>query len=273
MTETKEPFFTREGAHFRVNKASRGPWNPNSLHGRVVIGLLGAEIERQFGGPGYIPARLTVDMYRLPDFQPVTVVTRLVREGGRIKVVDAEFISGGVSQARATCQLLKLTEKPEGQIWQPAPWNAAPPEQTTEENWRNAMWATRTISGGAMFGEGPRTEPRRAWISEVRDLIEGEPLTPFQRVAVMSDISSPFAHGSSNGLNYINTDVTLYLHRLPKTEWIGVDAMDHQASDGVATGVVRLYDVEGPIGTASTTALAQRRQAQPPRPAQAEAAG
>ncbi|MCR5878947.1 hypothetical protein LRS04_11715 [Phenylobacterium sp. J367] len=46
-----------------------------------MIGLLGAEIERQFGEPAFMPARLTVDMYRLPDLSPVEVTTRVVREG------------------------------------------------------------------------------------------------------------------------------------------------------------------------------------------------
>src|SRR5215510_2095065 len=62
----KEPFFTRDGARFLPTPSCRGPWNPKSLHGRVVIGLLGQEIELRHGGPDYLPARLTVDMYRLP---------------------------------------------------------------------------------------------------------------------------------------------------------------------------------------------------------------
>src|SRR3546814_12550248 len=97
-----EPFFTVDGTHYVPTAASRGPWNPNSLHGRIVVGLLGAEIERLHGSPDFMPARLTVDMYRLPDLSPVEVVTRAVREGHRIKVIDAEFISGEIG--RASCR-------------------------------------------------------------------------------------------------------------------------------------------------------------------------
>src|SRR6185312_8710328 len=82
-----EPFFTIQGTHYVPTSAARGPWNPNSLHGRVIAGLLGAEIERLHGAPEFLPARLTVDMYRLPDLSPVEVVTRVVREGYRIKVI------------------------------------------------------------------------------------------------------------------------------------------------------------------------------------------
>src|SRR5579859_6749034 len=104
-----------------------GSLGPEVPHGRVVAGLLGREIERRHGDPEYMPARLTVDMYRLPDLSPAEVVTRVVREGRRIKVIDAEFISAGAPMARATCQLLRRTSNPDGQVWSPPPWDVPRP--------------------------------------------------------------------------------------------------------------------------------------------------
>jgi hypothetical protein len=40
----KEAFFTRSGDGFVPTREARGPWDPKSLHGRVVAGLLGQEI-------------------------------------------------------------------------------------------------------------------------------------------------------------------------------------------------------------------------------------
>jgi len=252
------PFFTVDGDHYVPTTAGRGPWNPNSLHGRVIIGLLGAEIERRHGDPEMIPARLTVDMYRLPDFSPVEVVTRVVRDGYRIKVIDAEFISGGVSAGRATCQFLRKTEAPEGKVWAPEDWDVPKPDELPVPEPRNTpmagMWAMRPISGGFQTAER-----RRTWMSEVRELVEGRPLTPFVRVAVAADFASPAAHVGDAGLKYINTDVTVYLHREPVGEWVGFEVTDHGATDGVAVGATRLYDVQGPIGSASCCALAQKR--------------
>lgn len=253
------PFFIVDGDHYVPTSASRGPWNPNSLHGRVIAGLLGAEIERLHGDPAFIPARLTVDMYRLPNLSPVEVVTRVVREGQRIKVIDAEFISGGVSAGRATCQLLRKTERPEGTVWKPPGWDAPKPEDIAPPEPRSGpmagMWAMRPISGG--FGT---VGQKRTWMSEVRELVEGRPLTPFVRVAVAADFASPFANAGDQGLKYINSDVTVYLHREPVGEWVGFEAADHGDTAGVAFGECRLYDVEGPIGSASCCALAQKRQ-------------
>jgi hypothetical protein len=252
-----EPFFTRSGDRFLPTPAGRSPWDPKFMHGRIVIGLLGQEIERRHGGPAYMPSRLTVDMYRLPDFSPVEVTTRIVRDGKRIKVIDAEFFSDGVSMARATSQLLLRTESPPGRIWSPPDWSAPlPAEITPPDNPRagmNGMWAARPIEG-AMGTIGPR----KIWLSEVREIVGGVPLTPFSRVAVSADFASPFANAGDEGLRYINSDVTVYLHRAPVTEWIGYEVTDHGATDGVAIAQCRLYDERGHIGTSSVTALAQR---------------
>jgi hypothetical protein len=55
-----EAFFRRAGDAYLPLPPSRGPWGENSLHGRVVIGLCGYELERTHGGPEWMPARLTV---------------------------------------------------------------------------------------------------------------------------------------------------------------------------------------------------------------------
>ncbi|HEX6029975.1 MAG TPA: acyl-CoA thioesterase domain-containing protein, partial [Tepidiformaceae bacterium] len=96
MTHT--PFFEHEGGNrYRPNDVCRGPWDPNSLHGRVVAGLLAHAIEEEWGDPQFLPARLTVDLYRMPPFAPVEVATEIERDGNRIRVVDATFTSEGVA--------------------------------------------------------------------------------------------------------------------------------------------------------------------------------
>jgi hypothetical protein len=255
-----EPFFRKDGDLFVPTRAGVGPWDANSLHGRLIVGLLGAEIERQYRTPEYMPSRLTVDMYKLPDLSPVEVVTRVVKDGYRIRVIDAEFISGGVSAGRATCQLLRKTENAPGVVWSPAPWGAPKPDEIAPpQDGRSAMggmWQVRQIAGG--FGQPGM--PRRIWMAEVRDLVEGEPFTPFARVATAADFVSPFANSGDQGLGYINSDATVYLHREPVSDWIGFEVVNHGATGGVAIAECLLHDEEGPIGTASCTALAQKRK-------------
>lgn len=254
-----QPFFRREGDSFLPNPIANGPWDPSSLHGRVVIGLLAFAIEQRHGGPDFVPARLTVDMFRLPNITtPIEVKTKAVREGLRIRVIEADFFSGGGAMARASCQLLRRGENPQGNIWSPSNWEVPAPADiplpTDARLGMHGKWATRPIVGH-MGSLGPR----RLWMSEVRELVEGSPLTPFVRVALAADFASPFANAGDQGLAYINSDVTLYLHRLPGTEWIGFEVVNHHARDGIAMGECWLYDEEGAIGTSTVAAIAQRK--------------
>ena len=256
---TAEPFFRRDGTAYQPTHSARGPWSPTSLHGRVVAGLLAHAIEEAHGDPQMIPARFNIDMYRLPDLSAAEVTVTAIRDGHRIKVIDAEYIVGGVSMARATCQFLRKSENPMGHVWSPPNWNVPKPADlpppTDGRGPMGGMWATRRIEGD--FGTfGPE---KRLWMSDFRELIEGEAITPFARVALAADFASPFANSGDKGLGWINSDITLYLARLPVTEWVGFEVKNHQHDAGVAIAECWLYDEEGPIGSSSCAALAQRR--------------
>ncbi|HVY87784.1 MAG TPA: acyl-CoA thioesterase domain-containing protein [Hyphomonadaceae bacterium] len=241
-----------------------GFWGPrDNLHARVMIGLFAHVIEQQYGEPDLQPARLTADLYRLPDLSPVTVTTRLVRQGGRIKVIEAELFSGGVSSARASCQLLRRSQQPEAHVWSRPAWDAPPPEQVPPpEQPFTEKWEMRPIlPPGASHGRGFRAPgPRRTWLREVRPLVGGETYTPFSRVATGIDFTSPTSNASDTGLNFINSDVTLYLARPPVGEWIGYEVADRQSADGIAVASCALHDIQGAIGFSSCAALAQSRR-------------
>ena len=255
---TDDAFFLPDGDRYLPQPICRGPWDPGSLNGRVVAGLLGAVAEARHGKPGWLPARMTVDMYRLPRFEPVTVETIVVRDGGRLRLVTASFVSGGVPMALATVQFLRLGENAAGEVWRPQGWDVPLPEQTPAPETGWTMWEFRPVSGA--FGTAER---RRGWMRELRPAVAGLALTPWARAAAACDFASPFSHSGSEGLGYINTDVTLALHRLPAGEWVGLEAGYHHADAGVALGQCRLFDEAGPIGLATCLALAQKQALRP----------
>jgi len=82
IATTNQPFFNLDRDAFIPTPVSNGPWDPKSMHGRVVIGLLAHVIEQRHAGEEFVPARLTVDMFRLPNvMMPVEVKTKQIRDG------------------------------------------------------------------------------------------------------------------------------------------------------------------------------------------------
>lgn len=229
------------------------------MHGRVIAGLLARSFETDYGDAAFHFARLTSELFRQPPMAPLEVTTTLIREGNRIKVADGTVTSGGVEIARGRTVMLRKADQPEGAVWSPPNWDVPLPEEIEppRQEWspgRRPIWETRPITrqwGG--------TEQKRVWLRETRQLIDGEPLSQFVRVALAADYTNPFANSGDRGLSFVNADITLYLHRLPVNEWVGFEVASHQSEEGVAVAECALYDVRGAIGRSLVCAVANQR--------------
>lgn len=258
---SRTAFLARDGEHFVPLEPARGYWSRDSLHGRTVVGVLGHVLQARHGDDGFLPARLTVDMHRLPRFARFTVESCVVRDGGRLRLVEAILMADGVEYARSTAQFLRTGQGPDKPRWAGEPWDAPHPDDLP-----SSPISGRLDGGAPLFdwkivaGKMGSPPPRQCWLREARPLIEGEPLSAWDRLVSGVDFASPWTHGVPFDPGYINTDVTLQIHRLPVGEWIGYEATGHQASQGVAVGQCRLHDLSGPIGFAATTALHQSRR-------------
>lgn len=260
-----EAFFSPDGPSFVPSADARGPWAPDMMHGRYLAGLLARTVEQEHGSAEFVPARITVDLFRSPPMHPVQVTTQAVRTGNRIRVVDGMATIDGDVYARASVVMLKRSEQPAGKVWSAPSWDAPHPDTLPAPEWE-APWEMRPITEG-WFGA---FEQKRMWLRETRALVAGEDLTPLVRVATAADIANPLANSATNGLEFINGDITLYLGRLPVGEWVGFEVARHLSADGVGVGECVVYDTQGPIGTSTVSAVAQRRLESPPPAATTE---
>ena len=229
------------------------------MHGRVVIGLLAHVIEERHGSDDFVPARLTVDMFRLPNIlTPVEVTTTtLIRDGKRIKVVEAEFGSGGTSMARASCQLLRKTENAPGNVWSPANWARRCRHDPGAD--RSRARHERQVDDAADRRPHRLARAPAAVDDEVRELVEGAPMSPFVHVATGADFHSPFANAGDQGLQLHQQRRHAVSAPYPVTRWIGFDRVNHHATARHAIGEYSLYDEKGPIRTSTVAALARRK--------------
>ncbi|HMK11850.1 MAG TPA: acyl-CoA thioesterase domain-containing protein [Acidimicrobiales bacterium] len=248
-------FFEPDGDALVPVPAARGPWAEDMMHGRLLGGLAAWAIDRDHGDPDFMPARLTVDLFKSPGMKETRVSTSLVRAGGRVRIADAFIQVGGVDVARGTALYLRKSDAPVDDAPLTPAWDSTVPGPV--ENEFEAPFEVRPVDGMGFGAVGPR----RTWLRELRPLVTGEPLTPFIRAAVVSDFASPLANSASEGLEYINADLALYMARLPVGEWIGVEYADRVAGDGVSVAHCRLHDEVGPIGSSEVCAVLTPRMA------------
>lgn len=228
------------------------------VSGHAVGGLLGWAVEREVDDAEMQPARLTVDLPRPTALAPIEVHSRVLRDGKRLKLVEASLTQDGVEVARASALFLRRCEQPPGEVWtEPISMPPLPPEDEIDA----ASLFIHTYGWGLpLMRPAPdwrgETGAKYTWLNVAQPVVEGDPLTPLARAAMAGDVTASLANWGSAGLQFINADYTVTLSRLPEGAVLGLASHTHVSHDGVATGSATLFDRNGAVGACVAVALA-----------------
>ena len=232
---------------------ARSPWSADMLHGRLLAGLAARAVEGDDPDPERRLARLTVDMFRSPPMSAFDVTTHVVRDGRRVRVAEVSIHSAGVEVARASALMLRTGDHPVAAPWQSPEWAAPRPDTlpAAGEGDAGGGWDIRLLTPGGFW----TAERKQLWARDRWQLVAGEQPSAAVRAALAADLPNPLANSSADGLQFINADLTLFLARLPTSEWIGLEVDGHLGHDGVAVGTCRMYDTAGAIGWSTVCAI------------------
>jgi hypothetical protein len=255
-----EPVFHRDGDAFVPTGHARGPWDPGQLHGGAPGALLAEALQEE----GYLVARLTLDFLGPVPLAPLTVSARTTKPGRSFQVAEADLAAGGHVVVRARAVRLRrshveLPERPEedppptppqvGRL-DPFPTRGAP-----DEGFHLTAMEIRFVDGTG-FGLGPA----HAWFRLARPLIDEEDASPLARAVAAAD----FGNGVSRIVDFdrylfVNTDLTVHLHREPAGEWVMLDARTRLESHGAGLAQSILSDEHGPLGLAAQSLFVAER--------------
>ena len=88
-------------------------------------------------------------------------------------------------------------------------------------------------------------------------VVAGEPCSPLVRAATLSDFGNGIAQlRLAPDVGSINSDLSLYLHRDPRGDWLGLDARARMQDNGTGLVDTTLYDEDGPVGRVLQATLA-----------------
>jgi hypothetical protein len=255
-----EPVFRREGDAFVPTGHARGPWDPGQLHGGAPGALIAEAVQEE----GYLVARLTLDFLGPVPMVPLTVSARTTKPGRSLQLAEAELSADGLVVVRARAVRLRR-----GRVELPAfPGDAAaPPAPQTGrhdpfpardghvEGFHLTAMDIRFVDGGD-FGKGPA----RAWFRLAHPLVDDEPASPLARAVAAAD----FGNGISRIVDFehylfVNTDLTVHLHREPAGEWVLLDARTRLEPHGAGLAHSLLSDERGPLGLAAQSLFVAER--------------
>lgn len=243
---------------------ARSLWRDDQMHGVATSGALARGLEQAVVAAGRAdvrPARYTVDLFRAPSMGPCHVETNVVREGSRLVLLDAVLIQDDAAVARASGLFLTATEDPSGQVWSPADAPVPPSLDIApvSEDPHVPIFHSEGVGWSQDFTVHQNSERKQVWQTAL-PIVVGEKTTPFQGLAGAADTTSMVVNWGDAGVQYINSDITLAISRLPISQEIGLSAVSWYTHDGIASGTATVFDRRGPIGTSTVTSLANARR-------------
>ncbi|MCW2994904.1 MAG: thioesterase family protein [Conexibacter sp.] len=254
--------FTRDGEAFAPSVHARGPWDAESMHGGPPTALLARAIAALQTRMPMRCVRLAVEFPRAVPLQPVLASARLTRPGKKLALAEARLTTlDGTEVLRANATLLRRGDVPLPDAKPDAPIPG--PDQGSPASWTGGdedagfhLTAIELRFARGDWGHGPAL----GWFRFRMPLVAGEETTPLQRAVAFAD----FGNGLSRVLDFrthlfVNTDLTVHLHREPAGEWVALDARTDLDRSGAGQATSVLHDERGRIGTAAQSLFVDAR--------------
>jgi hypothetical protein len=250
------------GDAFEATELTRGPWDPHSQHAGPPSALLGRALDRAGALDPALLVRVTYEILAPIPIGRLDVEAAVTRPGRRVEMVEGSISVEGKAVVRARGWRIRTAEVELDRSSDEPPRLPGPGEGELKDFFPTGSSTGYHAAMEVRFLEGGFTEPgpAKAWMRMQVPLIEGEEIEPRDRVLVSADSGN----GVSAPLDYrrflfINTDLSVTLRRLPRGDWVGLDAVTYAEPHGVGISDTMLHDEQGMIGRASQSLLVAER--------------
>lgn len=259
MDEPDAFFTTADGEWFEPTAFTRGPWDPNACHAGPPTALLARASELAI--PHQDLVRLTVNLVRPIPFSGFRISSEVTRPGRTVSTTKMVLFDADDREV-VTAEGMHLTA------------SAAPLDAPTSEYLAPDL--TESVVGPfpieqpahdqMLFSDGvevryPPNEPtgpgpKRIWM-KTAPILADETASPFQRICPLADCGNAVSRNAdpNAGYQFMNTDLTIMIHRPPEGDWFGMDSVSRWEDTGHGISDSLLFDTQGAVGRALQTLL------------------
>lgn len=237
----RKAFYRREGNGFVATGLGISPWNGTSQVGMALAGLAGHVLDAVPTPVPMMTTRISIDILGTVPLDPLVPEIRMLRDGKRMQVIDAEFTSQGRTWLRATAvraRVMDITAQespPTRRFW-----------TENDPHGEHGWFEERHIDL-----DRSRIGPGSLWIRFTADVVENEPLVPLSVLAMLGD----FGNGTApvmplDQCTLANLDITVCASRMPRGDWLLIDADSETSGHGLGYSRTRIGDAEGMCASA-----------------------
>jgi hypothetical protein len=237
----------------------------SSMRGMAVSGALARAVESAVIAlaPSLRPARWTVDISSAVPMRECWVRTQVLRSGRRICLAEGLLGQGERVLARGRGLFLSGGGLDSGFVWSPQYPANTPPDGLAPDPMEPRIYFSESEGWTRTAASHRNADPKQIWQWPV-GVVPGEQPSPFTSAAVAADLASVVVNWGTEGLSYLNADLTLSLARVPAPGPIGLAVRDRIQSDGISVGSAWALDRNGIFGICTVTALANAYHAVDP---------
>lgn len=256
MTTINSFFTSKDNQWFTPTDHARGPWDEHACHAGPPTGLLARAVEQLL--PDQRLTRLTVNLFRPVPFAGFHIKACIVRQGRTVSLSEAQLMD---DQNKVLVTVAGM--------------HLAPGQETDMPSFRQHFGSVAEASSGSFpisetlhgkpafngsgvevrypAGQNHKPGPTTAWLKTV-PLLHTETPSPFQRLCPLADCGNAFGRNAeAHEVSFMNTDLTILLHRDPQGEWLGTQSVGYWEPNGIGMADALLFDEQGAVGRALQT--------------------
>ncbi|MFC5289811.1 thioesterase family protein [Actinokineospora guangxiensis] len=248
------------GGRFLSTEHTAGPWSAHSQHLGPPSALMVRALEALPSAAPMSIGRVAVEILGPVPVAELAVTAEVVRPGRSVELLRAELSADG--RPVAVCSAWRMLHSDTTAV-RTSGGDALPAPESARPTGRPAGWGPGyldVMEWRAVVGDIGLPGPATVWARQRVDLVDGERPTGLQRLLVLADSGN----GVSSELDprewyFINTELTVHVHRPPLGEWMGMVAHSVIGTAGAGAAHTVLHDEEGEVARGAQALLVRRR--------------
>ena len=194
---------------------------------------------------------------------PLDVQASVVRPGRSVELCAATLYDVQRDRPCATASAWLFPAGDDGPVQDDQPLPHTPEDGRPKD--RPVSWSggyLDAVDWRWVTGSVQEPGPGVVWMRPAVDLVEGERMSPVQRLMSCVDSASGVSAAlDPAGWAFLNTELTVHVLRPPVGEWVCLDASTTLGSGTVGVATSAVYDEQGLVARSAQALLVSRRRA------------
>lgn len=237
----------------RPTPLCRGPWDPDSCHAGPPNGAIARAAEQSL--PDLQLVRLTTEIVKPIPMAGFTVTTTVTKPGrtvatSRTELRDLDDVLIAVSHSAHLASRAPQPDIPTTAV-DLIPLEASTPGPFVFDATRHGLVGfIDGVETRYPKGQDNSPGPTSIWLRS-GPIFTNAPSSGFQQICPLADCGNAISrNGEPLDFGFMNTDLSIHLHREPIGEWFRSEATSHWSPDGIGMADALLFDEHGPVGRA-----------------------